>query len=157
MKRYHQPITDPEMLMVIMQIANLRLHASYREAEARRRELGPKGAAIMASEPQTSPDYAALRLLVGTWNKIAIFVERFSDKQLKEFFRCHPIGQTWRVLEPGIDVIRDIKRVVPEPVDPQNYARELEALAKEYDEWTKSPEGSDYRTIEQQAVCADFG
>ena len=149
MTRYHQPITDIEMLLVIMEISHLRANVAYRAAEQRRRELGPNGAFIMANEPEVSPDYAALRLLVGTWNKIAIFVERFSDDQRREFFRCHPIGQTWRVLKPGIEVIRAAIHA--------NYARQLEDLAIEYDAWTRSPEGADYKTEAQQAVCADFG
>jgi hypothetical protein len=148
-------MTDSEVLQVIIQIAQLRSNPTYRHAELRRRQLGPEGAAIMARAPQDSPDYAALRQLVGTWNRIAIFVEAFSGKQRQRFFHCHPIALTWKVLKPGIEVIRHAHDVA-EPVH-KNYAWQLEDLAGKYEKWLKTADGKDYRTEAQQAVCADFG
>jgi hypothetical protein len=148
-------MTDNDVLHVILQIAHLRSNPAYREAELMRRQLGPDGAEKMAKSPQDSPEYAAIRLLIGTWNRIAIFVEGFSQKQLRRFFRCHPVALTWKVLKPGVEVIRAATGV-PEPVH-RNYARQLEDLAGKYDKWIKSADGKEYRSEAQQAVCADFG
>lgn len=148
-------VPQSEVRQIIIQIAHLRANPAYRAAELRRRQLGPYGAATMAREEQDTPDYAAIRLLIGTWNRIAIFVEEFNDTQLGRFFRCHPIALTYKVLKPGIDVIRAATDV-PEPVD-KRYAWALEDLAHKYDAWAMSPDGAEYRSEAQQAVCADFG
>jgi hypothetical protein len=148
-------MTDFEYLQIVLQIAHLRANTRYRDAELMRRSLGKYGAAEMAKAAQTSAEYHNIRLLIATWNRISIFANHFSAAQLRKFFKCHPISLTWKVLEPGVTIIRNADKV-PEPVH-KHYARELEELAAKYDKWTKTPDGKDYRSEAQQAVCADFG
>jgi hypothetical protein len=148
-------MNNQEALLVTIQVAHLRANPKYREAELMRRRLGPNGAQLMAKSKHDSDEYAAVRLLIGTWNRISIYADEFNQRQLNKFFRCHPIGLTWKVLEPGISVIRTDK-TAPEPVGP-GYGKALEELAGKYNRWTKSANGKDYRSEEQQAICADFG
>jgi hypothetical protein len=147
--------TDHEALQITIEIAHLRRHAAYRNAELRRRQLGDDGAEIMARSHQNSQDYADFRLLVGTWNRISLFVEEFSEKQLHRFFRCNPIALTWKVLEPGILVVRN-EDDVAEPANHPKYAWALQDLAEKYDAWI-AKDGHEYRSEARQAACADFG
>lgn len=148
-----------EYLLLCMQIDQLRFNMAYRNAEVMRQSLGPQGAAIMARAPQKSIRYANIRLLVGTWNRIAVIASDFAPAQQRRFFKCHPILQTWKVLEPGITIIRNASkktRAVTQPVH-KDYAKDLENLAKVYHQWTLTKDGQEYRSEARQAVCADFG
>jgi len=145
-----------EYLQVVVNIAHLRSNAKYKEAELMRRKIG---SAVMAQSPQHSEEYANVRLLIGTWNRISVFAGEFSATQKRRFFKCHPINLTWKVLKPGVDVIRqglDQTKDVPEPVS-KEYGKDLEALAVEYVKWTKTADGREYQSEARQAVCADFG
>ena len=79
-----------------------------------------------------------------------MFVSQFDGKQKSRFFRCNPVSLIWRHLSPGVQIIRDGGSVGP------NYAKEFEALAAQYAEWTKGADGTDFKTEAQQAVCALF-
>jgi hypothetical protein len=154
-----EAMKDFEYLQVVMNVAHLRSNPKYKEAELMRRKLGVHGAATMAKAPQGSEQYANIRLLIGTWNRISVFAGEFSAPQKRRFFKCHPVGLTWKVLAPGVEVIRtsfEKTDDVPEPVT-KDYAKDLEALAAEYTKWTKTPDGKEYQSEARQAVCADFG
>ncbi len=152
-------MNNSEYLQLVMNVAHLRSNPKYKEAELMRRKLGADGAATMAKAPQSSEQYANVRLLIGTWNRIAVFAGEFSAAQKRRFFKCHPILLTWKVLKPGVEVIRsnlEQTEDVPEPVT-KEYGKDLEAMAAEYEKWTKTADGREYRSEARQAVCADFG
>jgi hypothetical protein len=140
-------MTDHEALRLIVKFTELRMNPLYQAAERKRRHLG---AEVMARSEATSEEYAAVVLLIGTWERIAIFAKEFSPTQKRRFFRCSPVGLVWSALEPAITCIRTAG-VVSEA-----YASELEALALEYRAWTLTDGGSGYRTEVQQAICAMF-
>jgi len=140
-------MTDHEALQIIMKVIDLRASAPYQAAEAQRRR---SGAATMARMDQDSIEHAAVRLLIGTWDRIAMFVQDFDERQRNRFFRCNPVWLIWLTLEPAIRIIRESGTVGP------RFAREFEELARRYQEWTRTPPGQEFRTEAEQAVCALF-
>jgi hypothetical protein len=140
-------MTDQEALQIIIKVTELRMSPQYQSAEATRRR---SNAESMARSDPRSEEHAAVRLLAGTWDRIAMFVNEFDRKQQGRFFRCNPVGLIWANLGPAVNIIRGAGSVGP------NFAKEFEALAGQYAEWTRGPEGQDFRTEAQQAVCALF-
>jgi hypothetical protein len=140
-------MTDYEALQVIMKTTELRMSDTYRAAEALRRNSAP---ADMATASQNSPEYAAIRLLIGTWERIAMFVEEFTEPQRRRFFRCHPVLLVWQSLLPAVDILRQSGDVGP------RFASEFEWLANQYRHWSETIDGQEYRTDAQQSVCALF-
>jgi hypothetical protein len=140
-------LTDQEALQVIIKVTDLRLNAQYQSAEAMRRRSGVES---MAQSNPNSDEYAAVRLLIGVWERIAMFVSEFNDNQRRRFFRCNPVGLVWRYLEPGVVIIRKRGSVGPK------FAKEFETLARQYTEWTQGSDGADFRTEADQVVCALF-
>jgi hypothetical protein len=138
-------MTDAEAIYIGLKFTELRTRAEYRAAEVTRRRTTARA---MAAAEQNSPDHAAVRLLIGTWDRIAITVKSFNDKQRRQFFRCHPVALVWGYLEPAITVLRGT-------LGPR-YAGELEALAGQYRKWTQTRDGQDYRTEAGQTICALF-
>ena len=104
--------------------------------------------AKLASLDKNSDEYAALRLLIGTWEGIAIAFKNYSKAQQYGAFRCHPVSLMWNLLEPAIEEIRKTLG--------GKYASEFEGLHKLYESWTKTTDGKDFRTAQQQAICAKF-
>jgi hypothetical protein len=140
-------MTDAEFHQVALQMTGLRLNAPYHNAEQLRRKVG---AVYMAGADQSSAEYAAIRLLIGTWERIAMFSRPFNKKQLSIFFECTPVTLVWTLLQPAIQVIRQSGAVGP------RYGQALEELEKVYAKWTQSKAGQVYRTEADQAVCANF-
>jgi hypothetical protein len=141
-------MTDSEASQLIVQVTQLRLSPQYQAAELTRRRLG---AQAMAAADETSPERAGVRLLIGTWDRIAIFVKELSEQQRRRFFECNPVSLMWRALEPAIQTFRTGGAVAP------TFAEEFQNLASQYREWAESPAAQKFRTPEQQAVCALFG
>lgn len=138
-------MTDYEVLQVIMKIAELRSSTEYRKAYLLVR---PLTATQRGSADKNSAEYAAIRLLIGTWESIAIFTKEFNATQRYGFFRCHPVLLMWQFLEPSIAEGRksfDAK-----------FAMEFENLRKEYEAWIKTEDGKGFSTAQQQAICARF-
>ena len=142
-----QQLTDAEARQVIMTTTQLRMTAPYQEAEAIRRA---KGAETMAMLPDASREQAAVRLLIGTWERIAMFAQDFSEAQRDRFFRCHPVALVWSALGPAVLALRENGQVGP------RFGAELEHLAGLYRQWTETKAGAEYRTEAQQTVCALF-
>jgi len=140
-------LTDQEALQIIIKVTDLRLNPQYQSAEAMRRRSGVQS---MAQSNPNSDEYAAVRLLIGVWDRIAMFVSEFNNNQQRRFFRCNPVGLIWRNLEPAVVSIRKSGSVGA------NFAKEFETLAGQYNEWTQGPDGEDFRTETQQVVCAMF-
>lgn len=140
-------MTDAEFLQIAIKMTELRLNAEYQRAERLRQQIG---AEAMATSDPKSEGHAAIRLLIGTWVRIAIFSESFSKKQLYKFFRCTPVWLVWLSLKPAIVAIH------ASGVVGQRYGKELETLALVYYEWSQSKEGAEFRSEVDQAVCANF-
>jgi hypothetical protein len=79
-----------------------------------------------------------------------MFVEDFNPSQRRRFFRCNPVRLVWTTLWPAIEIIRNSENAGP------GLAAAFEALADQYQQWTETADGRDYRTESQQAVCALF-
>lgn len=140
-------MTDSEASQLIVQVTQLRLNPQYQAAELTRRRLGARA---MAAADDSSPERAGVRLLIGTWDKIAIFVKELSEQQRRRFFESNPVLLMWRALEPAIQTMRSGGVVAP------TFAEEFESLAKQYEEWAASPAGQKFRTPEQQGVAVLF-
>jgi hypothetical protein len=140
-------MTDNEALQIIIKITELRMAPRYQAAEALRRR---SSAATMAQADGKSDEHASVRLLIGTWDRIAMFVQDFNHHQRHRLFACNPVLLMWHSLQPAVQIIRTGGTVGP------NFATEFETLSKQYYEWTQSPAGQEFRTEAQQAVCALF-
>lgn len=138
-------MTQFEFNHIVMQVTQICSGTEYRKAfQLVRRQ----GAEALARADKSSDDYAAIRLVVGTWDRIATVASDFSAKQLQQFYRHHPIGLMWSRLEPAINLIRD-------DID-EGFAAEFDDLHTKYDKWTKTKAGRRYSTAQQQAVNACF-
>src|SRR5258706_15693120 len=94
-------LTNSDLFDILM----MRSAAPYHAAEVRRRELGPTGAAIMASSPESSEDHARVRLMIGTWENIANRV-RNGGPLTGQFYLDNPVGHMWNALWPAIKILR---------------------------------------------------
>jgi hypothetical protein len=130
------------------EILQMRLSPAYQAAEAVRQAIG---AAQMASSPPSTAPYGALRLMVGTWDTIAIRVRGNSALKVP-FFQTNPVGFMWDKLLPGIKVVRGEFKGRAKA----NYAREFESLNRSYRKWLKSLPAS-YQSAAMQGINAQFG
>ena len=133
----------------LFDILLLRTSPQYHAAEVMRRQ---QGADTMASSPQNSDAYAALRLLVGTWETIAKRVKG-NDELRIPFYETNPVGHMWKALEPGITIIRnrDFKGRAA-----KHYAEEFQRLNRTYGTWLKKQPPS-YRSAAMDGINAQFG
>jgi len=134
-----------ESLQVTMQVTQLCSSNEYRKAFQLSRRLGPEA---MAKAGKDSDEYSAIRLLIGTWDRIAFIGKGFSAKQRQQFFRNHPVSLVWQRLEPATKPIRN-------DTD-KRFAKEFEDLHNQYQKWISSKDGQEYRTYQQQAIHALF-
>jgi hypothetical protein len=137
-------MTEQDVLHVSTHIDKLRSGSEYRKAYLLIRRSRPD----ITKLDKESEEFAAIRLLVGTWDQIAIFVQGFSEKQRHKLFRCQPVSLMWEFLKTAI---QEIRKSVGE-----KYAQNFETLFKQHQAWIKSADGKDYRTAEQQAICGRF-
>jgi hypothetical protein len=138
-------MTQFEFTQIVMQVTQICSGTEYRKAfQLMRRQ----GAERLARTDKSSDEYAAIRLVIGTWDRIATVANDFSAKQRQQFYRHHPIGLMWSRLETAINLIRD-------DIDP-GFAVEFDDLHTKYDKWTKTKAGERYRTAQQQAINACF-
>lgn len=132
----------------LSEIMQLRLSPAYQAAEAMRQAIG---AAEMASSPHSTQPYGAFRLMVGTWESIAIRV-RANDALKVPFYQTNPVGFMWDKLSPGIKIVRgEFKGRAA-----SSYAREFELLNRAYRKWLKSLPAS-YQSAAMQGINAQFG
>jgi hypothetical protein len=105
----------------------LRSGSEYRAAELLRRNLG--SSKEMAVRPQTTKEYASVRLLIGTWDAIGAMV-RLGDLPRDKVFETQPICPMWEAL---VDAVRIIRR----EKDGAGYAENFEWLFKASLIWMK--------------------
>lgn len=132
----------------LFEIHQLRLSPSYQAAEAIWQSIGAKA---MASSPTSTPQYGALRLMVGTWETIAIRV-RSNDALKVPFYQTNPVGFMWDKLLPGIKGVRGEFKSSAAP----SYAHEFELLNRAYGNWLKGLPAA-YRTAALGGIHALFG
>lgn len=142
-------MNDFEALEVTIQTTQLRLNQGYQDAYKLIRGLGPDELARTARlAANDSGEHAAVRLLAGTWERIAIFVKDFNPEQRSRFFKCHPVALMWDRLQPAIQVIRNESGGA--------FAKEFEDLKQAYAGWAESAQGQGFSTAQQQVICALF-
>jgi len=134
-----------EFLQVTMHVTQICSGTEYRNAFHMVRR---QGAEKLARTDKPSDEHAAIRFLIGTWERIATACKGFSVKQRHEFFRHHPILLMWQRLEPATKIIR-------KNTD-ESFAKEFENLRDQYQAWIESKDGRLYSTTKQQAVNACF-
>jgi hypothetical protein len=137
-------MTEQDALHISMHIDSLRSGTEYRSAYLLIRRRRPDVARL----DKESDEYAAIRLLIGTWEQIAIFAQNFNEKQRKKWFRCQPVSLMWEFLKDAVEVIRNSTG--------ENYAANFEALHRQYQDWIGTADGKNYRTAEMQAICGRF-
>jgi hypothetical protein len=135
------PVKDYEAFVTT--VTHLRLNPPYQAAEAIRRR---SGSASMAAASAESTDQAAVLLLIGTWERIAIMASDLSPAQRSKFFRCAPVKLMWDALRPAIDTFGGTERFAPE----------FEKLSRSYESWLERAEAKEFRSVERQTICAMF-
>lgn len=136
------PVKDYDAFVTT--VTQLRLNPPYQAAEAIRRRAG---SAAMAAAGPDSTDLAAVLLLIGTWERIAIMASGLSPAQRGRFFRCTPVKLMWDALRPAIDALGGAEVFAPQ----------FEKLSDTYGKWLKLDDGKEFRSVERQIVCAMFG
>jgi hypothetical protein len=138
-------MNDFESLQVTIEVTQLCSSTEYRKAFQLARRNGPER---LANANKDSEEYAAIRLLIGTWDRIAMFSQAFNAKQRQQFFRSHPVSLVWKCLEPAITAIRSSTD--------KGFAKSFEDLHNQYQKWIASKAGSEFRTAQQQAIIGLF-
>lgn len=134
----------------LFDILLLRSSPEYHAAEVLRRQVG--GAAVMAASGPTTAEYAAVRLLIGTWETIAIQVR--GNAALKvPFYETNPVGHMWDALSPGVKTIRGKSFKGRAGI---YYAREFDSLNRAYRRWLQDKPAA-YQTAALQGINAQFG
>ena len=142
----NQPNVQCDVNAALLDISGLRSADAYQAAEFLRRQ---QGAAWMAGQPPNTEAYAAVRLLIGTWESIAIRVLAGCPPAEQAFFELNPVGHMWVALKPGIDVIRQDLN--------QQYARNFESLNRKYRNWLNK-QSREYQTAAlDDGINAQFG
>jgi hypothetical protein len=151
------PGNDHETLQVLIEVHELRLKPQYQAGIAllMSGSESPTEKANQMARSKTPQDYAAVRIMIGTWENIATHVQGFGPEQKQQLFKCNPILLMWKILEKAVGTIRQ------EGADPfihkstPNFAERFERLAAEYDQWRRT--SAEYTTEESLAIRAMFG
>ena len=91
---------------LIATLHTMRTSSAYQKAEALRRQskASGKSVAAMATGAESSPEMAALMLLIGTWETIALMLSAIKDKN--QIFEITPLSQMWDELSPAVRIFR---------------------------------------------------
>jgi hypothetical protein len=137
-------MNQSEFLQVILHITELCSSTEYRNAmRLSRRER----AGTLARASENSDEYAAIRLLIGTWDRIAMISDAFNEKQYEHFFRMHPVSLIYQTFEEAIKHIREDKRN-------DRYAADLEGLNWKYQKWFR--DSRQYTSIGDEGIHGLF-
>lgn len=131
----------------LLAVEALRSGSEYRAAELLRRSIGSKE---MASHPQTTKEYAAVRLLIGTWDAIGAMA-RQGDLPKDKLFETSPVCHMWEALSDAVKIIRRER-------DGDCYAENFEWLYKASLSWMKKNKKSrKYCSANRSGIQALFG
>jgi hypothetical protein len=136
-------MNDSEFMQVILKITELCSSTEYRAAmRLSRRER----AETLAQRDQNSDEYAAIRLLIGTWDRIATISDEFSHEQYERFFRMHPVSLIFQTFQRAIQIIREQTN--------ERFAEDFEALHKRYQKWLRGQ--LQYTSIDDEGIHGLF-
>ncbi|KRR18784.1 hypothetical protein [Bradyrhizobium retamae] len=131
---------------LLLGIQEMRSDSDYHAAEVLRRETDG-GAEAMAAAPSDSREHAAVRLLIVTWESIAVLMRGVRAKD--KIYEVTPICHMYEVLEPAI---RYFRKETPE------YAANFEKLNVDYRAWLKKKKkGASYESAACGGMHARFG
>jgi hypothetical protein len=118
---------------LLFRIYSMRCDIDYHKAEVLRRQLQAKGndTATMAAAKPGSDENAAVHILIGTWNTIAVLMRGVKGRD--KIYEVNPICGMYQVLQPGITYLR---KATPE------FAVDFEKLNVDYHAWLKKKKKS---------------
>jgi len=122
----------------------MRTNAPYQEAEALRRT---SVVAEMAHADKTSEEYAAVFMLINTWESISVLVLELDEKDRDFLFGTLPVLFMFTELNDAIEIIS---------CDIPGYAANFRLLSKRQAEWLKFKDDH-YQTGEKSGMHALFG
>lgn len=150
--------TPADINSMLFDILMLRISPAYHAAEVMRRD---RGEVAMANSPEGSEAYAAIRLLIGTWEGIAIRV-RANEPVKIPFYKENPVGHMWNALEPAIAIIQKekievrVKGKTKIVTFGKRYAGQFKLLNDAYMGWL-ALQPADYQTAHLGGINAQFG
>ena len=115
---------------LLVRIYGMRGDFNYHKAEVLRRQT-KGGSATMAAADAGSEGNAAVHILIGTWNTIAVLMR--GVKARDKIYEVNPICHMYDVLDPAITYIR---KTTPE------FAVDFEQLNVDYHAWLKKKKKS---------------
>jgi hypothetical protein len=115
---------------LLLGIERMRSDHHYQAAEMLRRQTEGR-AATMAEAPLDSREQVAIRLLISTWESIAVLMRGVRAKD--KIYEVTPISHMYEALEPAI---MHFRRETPE------YAVHFEKLNVDYGAWLKKKKKS---------------
>jgi hypothetical protein len=115
---------------LLVRIYSMRGDFNYHKAEVLRRQI-KGGSATMAAANPGSDENAAVHILIGTWNTIAVLMRGVKTKD--KIYEVNPICHMYHVLEPAITYLR---KETPE------FAVDFEKLNVDYQAWLKKKKKS---------------
>jgi hypothetical protein len=114
---------------LLLGIEGMRSDSNYYAAEVLRRKVG--GAEAMVATDSNSNEQAAVRLLITTWDAIAVLMRGVRTKD--KIYEVTPICHMYDALEPAIKYFR---KQAPE------FAVDFEKLNADYRAWLKKKKKS---------------
>jgi hypothetical protein len=131
---------------LLLGFETLRSSPEYHAAEVLRRKT-PGGAGAMASAAESSAEHRAVRLLVSTWEGLAVLMDGVKNRD--KIFEVTPVCHMYRELQ---DAIETLRRRMP------GYGMHFENLFKEYEAWLeKKKKDAKYVTAACGGMHAKFG
>jgi hypothetical protein len=120
----------------LVAIHTLRIHPAYQQAERLRRKT-KGGAAAMAAASEDSEEFAAIHLLLSTWEVIATIMESVASKD--RIFEVTPVCHMHNHLKDALSGVslKHAKLKSPNDFDVPNggYAAKFTKLANDYHGW----------------------
>ncbi len=143
---------------LISKVTKLRMAGPYNSAIRTIIRKSPSGDQIAEfAKNSDSDEYADIRLIVGTWEKIAILFKSKSEVDRDDLFRVTPVGLLWKMFLPAITIIREDGAFPGNDKPSPDYACDFEYLALEYDIWARKTDNGKYTCPSEQAIQALFG
>jgi hypothetical protein len=143
----------------LVAIQNLRSNLTYQDAEKLRRKT-KGGAATMADAPENSAEYAAIQLLINTWETIATLVAGVANKD--PIYEVTPICHVYNNLKEAFTPIglrcTGLKSVEDFDVPNAGYGAKFAILNNDYNNWMiEQNKSGHYVTGAHGGIHAMFG
>jgi hypothetical protein len=143
----------------LVAIQNWRSNPVYKQAEILRRNTSG-GAAAMAAAPENSDEYAAIHLLVNTWEAIATLLDHVENKD--HIFEITPIGHMHENLKDAVAALvlkhARVESAADFSVPNLGFGAKFAKLANDYNSWLIERQKSAYYiTASRGGIHAYFG